>query len=81
MNLIISLVIGALAGWLASCIMKSKGSWLRNIILGLLGSVVGNWLAGVLGISVNSAVSVGGILVSVAGACVLIFLGRLLFKK
>jgi len=73
---LISLIIGALIGWAAGKIMGSEGGLLRNVILGVVGSAVGHFLAGLIGIS---AVGVGGYIVSVAGACLVIFLVRKLF--
>ena len=37
MHILVSLLIGALVGWLAGKIMHSKGGLIRNIVLGLLG--------------------------------------------
>ena len=39
-NLLISLIVGAISGWLAGKIMNESGSWLKNIILGIIGGVV-----------------------------------------
>ncbi len=80
-NLLITLAVGALAGWAASRIMKSKGGLFRNIVVGIVGSFLGNWLFGLLGISAGSILSLVGILASIAGACVLIFLCRLVLGK
>lgn len=77
--MIISLLLGALTGWIAGRIMKSSGGFLRNILLGIVGSGVGNWLAGAIGIVAKN--SVGSILIGVGGACVVILLCRLLFGK
>ena len=45
MGLLYSLLIGAIAGWLAGKIMKGGGfGLLINIILGIVGGAVGNWL-------------------------------------
>ena len=52
MNIIITLLIGAAAGWLAGFfVVKEKGGLIWNIIIGLLGGVVGGWLLGKLGAS------------------------------
>ncbi|MEZ4508695.1 MAG: GlsB/YeaQ/YmgE family stress response membrane protein [Eubacteriales bacterium] len=77
-NFLSWLIIGALIGWVASKIMHGKGGLIRNIILGVAGSVVGGWLAGVAGIGVGSVWSIGGFLIAVGGACLLIFVSRLL---
>lgn len=77
-SLLIAIAIGAVAGFLASRIMGSKGGLLRNIIMGIIGGVVGSFLLGLIGITSTSYL--GTIVVSVVGACVVIFVGRLLFK-
>lgn len=77
-GIIASLIIGALAGWLASAIMDTKGGLIKNIILGLIGGSVGNFVLGLVGITGSGWV--GTILVAVVGACILIAIGRILFK-
>ena len=79
-NLIISVLIGALCGWIAGKIMNLKGSFIFNAILGIVGSVVGRLIAGLLGISA-SKVSIGGIIISVAGACLVVWAVRKLTAK
>ncbi len=79
-NIIISICIGALVGWLAGIVMNTKNSFLMNAILGIVGSVVGRFLAALLGIHA-SRVSIGGILISVCGACVVIWAYRKLAGK
>lgn len=78
MAIIIALAIGAVAGWLAGLIMGGKSGLIRNIILGILGSVVGSFLLRMIGVGGDSLIA--QILVAVFGACVLIAVGRLLFK-
>ncbi|HEX4854296.1 MULTISPECIES: GlsB/YeaQ/YmgE family stress response membrane protein [Arenimonas] len=52
MNLIIFLLIGALAGWLAGVVMKGRGfGVLVNIVVGVLGAFFGGWLLPKLGLS------------------------------
>ena len=80
-NLLITLAVGALAGWAASKIMKSKGGLFRNIVVGIVGSFLGSWVAGLLGISAGATLTLVGILVSIGGACLLIFLCRLVLGK
>jgi len=60
--LIILLVVGAIAGFLAGMITKGRGFGLiGNIIVGVVGAFVGAWLLGVLGVSVASGI-VGSII-------------------
>ncbi len=78
MGIILSIVTGGIAGWLASMIMKSKSSLLWNIIVGIVGGTLGGWVAGLLGIH---TVGLASFAVSVAGACLLIWLLRLIKDK
>ncbi len=77
-DLLISILIGAVSGWLAGFIMNSKGGTIRNIILGIAGGFVGSFLCELLGISF--AGYLGTILVSVVGACIIIIVYNKLFK-
>ena len=50
MGIILYLLIGAVAGWLAGLIMKGRGFGLfGNIIVGIIGGFIGGFLFGVLG--------------------------------
>ena len=82
-DIIVAVVIGAIAGWLAGIIMHSKGGLLRNIIVGILGGFVGSFLFGLLNISISLSlgpISLGTIIVSAIGACIVIFIVNKLFK-
>ena len=74
-----SLIIGAFAGWIAGKIMKKEGSMLRNIILGFAGSFVGSIVFRFIGL--RSSGLIGEILVSVVGACIVIFVAGYLSGK
>ncbi len=79
-NLIVTILIGALVGWLAGMIMHVKGGFWFNAVLGICGSFVGYLLAGLIGITA-ARVSIGGILISLAGACVVVWLVRTIGGK
>lgn len=79
MHFILNLILGGLAGYLAGRIMDSRTGMLRNIILGLVGSVIGGALLGAFGM--NATNWIGQVIVSIIGACVLIWLGRLFFNR
>ncbi len=76
MGWIIALIVGGVAGWLASLVMNRDASmgifW--NIIVGCVGSVVGNVIAGpLLGISGSvQQFSLTGLIVAIFGAIVLL---------
>ena len=77
-SLIIWLVVGGIAGWLASQIMKSGGLRLTGnhlvdtIITGIIGAFVGGLLLGVLGVSLGGGI-IGEIISALIGAVVFIF--------
>lgn len=53
MNIIITLVVGGIIGWIGSMIMKTDAQMgiLANIVVGIVGSWLGFWLAGTLGLA------------------------------
>ena len=80
LNIIITILIGALIGWLASQFMNMKQGFWMNVLLGVIGSVVGRFIAGLIGIHADT-VSIGGILISVAGACLVVWFARKLVGR
>lgn len=82
MEILATLIIGAIAGWLGSTLFKGSGLGLiGNIVVGILGSFVGSWLLGtVLGISLGGG-WIGAILTGAIGAIVILFLVSLLFGR
>ena len=78
-SLILFLIIGVLAGFLAGKIMKGGGFGLvGDLVLGVIGAFVGGWVFGMLGIL---PVGILGTLISAtAGAVLLLFLIRLVKK-
>jgi uncharacterized membrane protein YeaQ/YmgE (transglycosylase-associated protein family) len=50
---------------------------LMDILLGIVGAVVGGWLFGMLGVSLGGGL-IGSILVAFVGACILLWLVRLI---
>ena len=77
-SLIIFLLIGALAGWLAGVIVKGYGFGLiGNMLIGVVGSFVGNWLFGRLGLFHGDGL-LGEIIGATVGAVVLLLLIRLI---
>ncbi len=74
-GLIMTIIIGGLAGWIAEKVMKFDTGLILNIVLGIVGAFVGNWiLHAVMG------QTFGGffpqLVVAVGGACLLIFAYR-----
>jgi uncharacterized membrane protein YeaQ/YmgE (transglycosylase-associated protein family) len=71
-TLIIWLIIGAVAGWLAGQIMKVGNYGLvGDIVLGIVGAVVGGWLLPRIGILIFGGI-LGEILNAAIGACIVL---------
>ena len=77
-NIIVTLVIGGIVGWLGSLVMKTdaQAGIIANIIVGIIGSSLGFWLAGILGLSASGPIM--GWVIAVAGAVVLIAILKML---
>jgi uncharacterized membrane protein YeaQ/YmgE (transglycosylase-associated protein family) len=79
MDILVTLIVGALAGWLGSMIFRGGGLGLiGNIVVGILGSFVGTWLLGKLGWSFGGG-TIGAILTGALGAIVILFVASLIF--
>jgi uncharacterized membrane protein YeaQ/YmgE (transglycosylase-associated protein family) len=70
--LIIWLIVGALAGWIAGLIVKGYGFGLiGNIIVGIIGAVIAGWLLPRLGIAIGSGF-VAALINAIIGAVILL---------
>ncbi len=77
-TLIVWLVIGGVAGWLAGVIVRGGGSdVVTNIVVGIAGAFIGGWLLSALGIFVLGGI-LGSIVSATAGAVVLLLILRIL---
>ncbi len=70
-KILVSIVIGAIVGWLARKVMKSKGSLLMNILLGIAGSALGGFIGGLLHIEPTSWIL--SMLLAVGGSCLILW--------
>ena len=73
-NVLWWLLVGLVAGFLASRVMRGGGYGLiGDIVVGLIGAFIGGWLAGLLGIGGSSSLIVT-IVIAFVGACILLAL-------
>ena len=74
-SIIVWLIVGAIAGWLAGLIVKGAGFGLiGNIVIGIIGAVVAGWLLPQLGISLGSGIISAIINAAIGGIIVLVIL-------
>ncbi|MGD0865579.1 MAG: GlsB/YeaQ/YmgE family stress response membrane protein [Rhizomicrobium sp.] len=76
-SLLIWLVVGGVAGWLASTLVKGGGLGLiGDIVVGILGAFIGGWLLPRLGIHLGVGIA-SAIISAAIGAIVLLLVLRL----
>jgi uncharacterized membrane protein YeaQ/YmgE (transglycosylase-associated protein family) len=79
-HLLLFLVIGVVAGFLAGKIMKGSGYGLvGDLIVGVIGSFIGVWVFGLFGIAAGGIL--GLLVVAVVGALLLLYVLRLVKKR
>jgi uncharacterized membrane protein YeaQ/YmgE (transglycosylase-associated protein family) len=78
-SLLVILVVGLIAGWLAGQIMRGSGYGLiGDLIVGIIGAFIGTWLWGVLHLPTIGGFWISAIVISTVGALVLLFVLRLI---
>jgi uncharacterized membrane protein YeaQ/YmgE (transglycosylase-associated protein family) len=72
MNILVTIIIGGVIGWLASLIMKTNAQMgiLANVIVGIIGAFLGFWIAGLVGVATTD--NVVRWIVALVGAVILI---------
>ena len=79
-----TLLIGALAGWIAERITRGEHGLITNLIIGIVGAYIGGFLANALGLRLGEVFHGwfwGNLLVSVVGAVLLILAYRLVMGR
>ena len=75
--LIIWLIVGAIAGWLAGMVVKGGGFGLiGDIIVGIIGGLIAGWLLPRLGIFIGGGI-IGDVINAFIGAVILLLILRL----
>lgn len=83
MNIIIWIIFGALAGWIASIVMKTDAEQgaLMNIVLGIIGAFLGGFIMNTFGASGVTGFNFYSLFVAVIGAVVVIGLGKMFLRR
>jgi uncharacterized membrane protein YeaQ/YmgE (transglycosylase-associated protein family) len=78
-GLIIFVIVGAIAGWLAGQIMKGGGFGLiGDIVVGVIGAFIAGFLLPAIGIPMIGGTIIGAIIYATIGAVILLFVIRLI---
>ena len=76
MTFVYFILVGLIAGWLASVLVKGGGAGvIGDIVVGIIGALLGGWIFGMLGISAGGGL-VGAIVTATVGAIVFILILR-----
>lgn len=75
MNIIVWIIFGALAGWIASIIMGRNAEMgaIANIIVGIVGALIGGFIMNALGAPEVGGFNFYSLLVAIGGAVLLLF--------
>jgi uncharacterized membrane protein YeaQ/YmgE (transglycosylase-associated protein family) len=78
MGIILWIIFGALAGWIASMLTgeNARMGALANIIVGIIGAILGGWIVTLIGGAGVTGFNLGSLLVAIAGAVILILIVR-----
>ncbi|WP_080797395.1 GlsB/YeaQ/YmgE family stress response membrane protein [Arabiibacter massiliensis] len=72
MSIIVWIVIGGLAGWIAGMIMKEQGSLVKNIVVGIVGALVGGFIMSFFGAAGFTGFNLWSFVVALIGSVVLL---------
>ena len=78
-NLIVVIIVGALVGWVAGMIMKTRGGLLVDIVVGIAGALLAGWLFGKTLFTAGNF-SIESLLWSLLGAVILLAIVKLISK-
>jgi uncharacterized membrane protein YeaQ/YmgE (transglycosylase-associated protein family) len=77
-GIIIWLIVGAIAGWLAGMVVKGGGFGLiGDIIVGIIGALIAGWLLPQLGIAIGGGI-IAAVINAFIGAVILLIILRLI---
>jgi uncharacterized membrane protein YeaQ/YmgE (transglycosylase-associated protein family) len=78
MGFVATIIVGLIAGWLASLVMKTSTGLVLDLILGVIGGFLGGLLSQLIfGVNLMSGINVTSIVVAFIGAIVLVLIVRL----
>ncbi|WP_377640011.1 GlsB/YeaQ/YmgE family stress response membrane protein [Oryzobacter terrae] len=83
MGIIAWIIIGGIAGWVASKIMNTDAQQgiILNIVVGIVGALLGGFLLGLFGMDMEGAGLIASFLTALLGAVVLLFVVKAVTKR
>jgi len=83
LGILVFIIVGAIAGFVASKVLTGKGMGLIwDIVVGILGAFLGGWLASLVGLPVATGTfTIGGVLAAFVGAVILLVIFRALTHR
>jgi uncharacterized membrane protein YeaQ/YmgE (transglycosylase-associated protein family) len=80
MNILLWIIFGALAGWIASKIMNTDAEQgaLANVIVGIVGAIIGGWLARTVTGNDVTGFNLTSLIIAIIGSVVLLAVLRAL---
>jgi uncharacterized membrane protein YeaQ/YmgE (transglycosylase-associated protein family) len=74
------ILLGGVAGWIASAITNTQEGCVMNVVIGIVGAVIGGFLFSLIGHAPPMGLSLGSLCVAVVGAVILILIVRAVRK-
>lgn len=72
MSILLWIILGAIAGWVASMITNTNNGLLMDIVVGIIGAVIGGWIMNSLGSAGTTGFNLWSLIVAILGAVVLL---------
>ncbi len=80
MGILLEIILGLIAGWIASAVTRSPNGLWMDMILGVLGAIVGGFVMTLFGQPGVTGFNLYSLIVAVVGAVLLIWIGRLVSR-
>lgn len=84
MSIIAWLIVGAIAGWVASMVVPGdeRYGWLGGLVAGIVGALVGGWLFGIItGENYMDQFTIGTIIAAIVGAIIVVFVWNMFTRR
>lgn len=77
MEIVVWIIFGAVAGWMANTVMGGDNSLIGDLILGVVGALIGGFVMNMLGQQGVTGFNIYSLIVAVMGSIIVLFIARL----